>query len=147
MLQGIKITDIDDLKEPCEDILEGFRKDPKARAKIAACANEVFASIEQKKLIEIKGEILEEFPVLEYENLNDFYSEIKSNKGLKDQAYKLHNSKIIFKKALTAVNDYGSPNKIEKRKYKSKKILNSIGIASEKGSHDLIKIMVATQKL
>src|SRR6056297_1331976 len=38
-------------------------------------------------------------------------------------------SKIIFQKALTVVNDYGSPNKIEKRKYKSKKILNSIGIA------------------
>jgi len=50
-------------------------------------------------------------------------------------------SKIIFQKALTVVNDYGSPNKIEKRKYKSKKILNSIGIASEKGSHDLIKIL------
>lgn len=50
-------------------------------------------------------------------------------------------SKIIFKKALTALNDYGSPDKIEKRKYKSKIILNSIGIASEKGSHDLIKII------
>ena len=50
-------------------------------------------------------------------------------------------SKIIFKKALTAANAYASPNKIGKRKYKSKKILNAIGIASEKGSHDLIKII------
>jgi len=113
MLQGIKITDIDDLKEPCEDILEGFRKDPKARAKIAACANEVFASIEQKKLIEIKGEILEEFPVLEYENLNDFYSEIKSNKGLKDQAYKLHNSKIIFKSVFVFAKNERLKNKCD----------------------------------
>lgn len=49
-------------------------------------------------------------------------------------------SKIILNKALSVIQD--SPNdRNQKRIYRSKKILNALGIASEKGSHDLLKMI------
>ena len=50
-------------------------------------------------------------------------------------------SKMLFNQALSAVKASKPLNKIQKRKFKSKRILNSLGIASEKGSHDLLKIL------
>ena len=44
MVQGVKIESIDDLREPCKDLLDHFKEDAAARAIILSAGEKVFES-------------------------------------------------------------------------------------------------------
>ena len=44
MVQGVNIESIDDLREPCKDLLDHFKEDAAARAIILSAGEKVFES-------------------------------------------------------------------------------------------------------
>lgn len=78
IVKGVKISSIDDLREPCKNILDKFKDDATARAKINDCAKDVFANWNDKVFNEVKGKKLE-FPSFTFNTPQDFINELSKD--------------------------------------------------------------------
>ncbi len=95
MVQGVEIESIDDLREPCKDLIDQFKEDAAARALISETGTSVLESIEKKELIKIEGEELPAFPTYTFNTLAEFIDLI-SKKGGK---YKYWKTEVTIKDA------------------------------------------------
>lgn len=95
MVQGVKIESIDDLREPCKDLIDQFKEDASARALISETGTSVLESIEKKELIKIEGEELPVFPTYTFNTLAEFI-DLKSKDG---GIYKYWKTEVTIKDA------------------------------------------------
>ena len=95
VLEGVEIETVDDLREPCKDLIDKFQEDPAGRAMIIATATEVFSNLENKKFTEIDGEDMPEFPSYTFNTIQDFYDATRKPGG----KYKYWRTNVEIKKA------------------------------------------------
>ena len=93
MLQGTLISNIDDLREPCQEIIDDHREDPAARALITDCGNEVFEALERKELFQIDEPL--DFETKRFSTVTEFIDFV-NNLEIKNEndKYKYHNLNI-----------------------------------------------------
>jgi len=89
MVQGVKIESIDDLREPCKDLLDHFKEDAAARAIILSAAEKVYESLKNKELIKIEGEDLPVLPTYTYNTISEFNEE-RFKKGGEYKFFRTH---------------------------------------------------------
>lgn len=82
MIQGVQIETIDDLREPCKDVIDKFKEDAAARALIVETGNGVFEHLKNKELIQIEGEDLPQFPKYTFQTLGEFIDATKKEGGI-----------------------------------------------------------------
>lgn len=95
MVQGVKIESIDDLREPCKDLLDHFKEDAAARAIILSAGEKVFESLKNKELIKIEGEELPAFPTYTFNTLAEFIDLQKKDGAI----YKYWKTEVTIKDA------------------------------------------------
>ncbi len=96
MLQGTKISSIDDLREPCKDLIDKFSEDAAARALITDCGKTVLDAIDSKTLLEIEGEEKKDFELYEFANCEEFE---KFFEDKKNDPYRYKNCRVIIKES------------------------------------------------
>lgn len=95
MVQGVKIESIDDLREPCKDLIDKFKDDAAGRALIIAKGQQVLESLQNKEFIKIEGEELPAFPTYTFNTLAEFI-EAEHEKG---GNYKYWKTELTIKNA------------------------------------------------
>jgi hypothetical protein len=75
MVQGVKIESIDDLRQPCIDLIDQFKDDAAARALIIERGTKVLESLKNKELIKIEGEELPVLPSYTFNTIGEFNTE------------------------------------------------------------------------
>lgn len=104
MLQGVKVSRMNDLRAPCQSQIDAVKNDAKARAKITACVTEVMENIENKTLCKVDT-ASPEFPAHSFKTMQDFVEAVNKEGG----EYKYWRTTItideVYISSLSALND------------------------------------------
>ncbi len=145
MLQGTKLSSIDDLREPCKKILDLFEDDGPARAYITDCGNEVFTAIESKTLLPIEGEDIGDFDLFEFNNVAEYENFLKDKIKNANDEYKYLHSRIVIKNAYI-ITENDTKNRCET----SSGYIESIYASNEQSLSDFppkISLMIEDESL
>ncbi len=82
MVKGVKIETIDDLREPCKDLIDKFKEDASGRATIVEAGMKVLESLKNKELIKIEGEEMPVFPSYTFQTISEFIDLTKNDGGI-----------------------------------------------------------------
>jgi hypothetical protein len=82
MVKGVKMESIDDLREPCKDLIDRFKEDATGRAMIIEAGTKTLESMKNKELIKIEGEELPVFPSYTFQTLSEFIDLTKADGGI-----------------------------------------------------------------
>lgn len=81
MVKGVKIESIDDLREPCKELIDQFKEDAAARALIVETGTSVLESLNNKELIKIEGDELPVLPAYTFNTIGEFNKERSKDGG------------------------------------------------------------------
>ncbi|MCB9426669.1 MAG: hypothetical protein H6584_06535 [Flavobacteriales bacterium] len=92
--QGLKLTSKQDLRLPCEEIIDEFENNAEARAMIISCGEEALKAIRNKEFINIEGEEFV-YPTYTFSTLSELRNEVE---GSEDNYYKYWKADITIEK-------------------------------------------------